>query len=502
MSSQFSSGRVEYFSATDARWIASQIVAKDLSGSVQIDKYPGVWITPEEQKSKLRPITQPSSHGAPAPSSPPAAQGTSKSPATAMPAQGIRTVDIRTRPSQDRSPHAAVTSTASLTTAHHYRSGSGAGTVTSAVAGGSPSAANKSNADSQSGFPPMMVTSETPRQRVLPHCNPVDSSCSQERHPFMRFGPPPAAIPGAAELLSSKAAPNPVPQPRSAGVWSGAEVSNENTTPKVDAGNGAASAEAAASELPNGEPVAYDEWGRLSIVRQINPETGAARTIVKNDDGTHRIFGEHTVASLTGSLKDEASKWVKKLSCRQLHGLTHEVGQRLLEGSSLYHGRLSQLEEIACHLNYAYFGLTADASEKELDLAYRKLAKQMHPDKNGGTEEAKKRFQFMKDRYEALKKRLREEDDSEDEELEHGGYLLDGTAPETGNEGTRGKKKKKKQDSDEEEKTDEKAGRIEYDPDNFDSMIKCVLKMTTQLKNIEIQMQELMKELERHKATD
>eukprot|EP00971_Amphidinium_carterae_P292925 5815792-Amphidinium_carterae.1 len=33
------------------------------------------------------------------------------------------------------------------------------------------------------------------------------------------------------------------------------------------------------------------------------------------------------------------------------------------------------------------------------------MAKQMHPDKNGGTEEAKKRFQDMKARYEALKER-------------------------------------------------------------------------------------------------
>jgi len=324
-----------------------------------------------------------------------------------------------------------------------------------------------------------MITSESPTQSVSPHYNPVDSLGSQEQHPFMRFRPPPAAFPGAAELLSG----------------------NAETTPKVYAGSGVASAEAAAAELPKGEPIAYDKWGRPSIVRQINPETGAARTIVKNDDGSHRVFGEHTVASLTGSHKDEASKWVKELSGLQLRGLLHEVGQRLLEGSRLYHGRLSQLEEIGEHLNYACFGLTADATDKELDLAYRKLAKQMHPDKNGGTEEAKRRFQFMKERYEALKRRRSEEDDSqEDEELEHGGCLLDGTAPETGNEGTRQKKQKnKKQDSDEEEKTEEKAGRIEYDPDDPDSMVKCVLEMTNQLKNIEIQMQELMKELDKTK---
>merc|ERR1719356_1620277 len=65
------------------------------------------------------------------------------------------------------------------------------------------------------------------------------------------------------------------------------------------------------------------------------------------------------------------------------------------------------------HLNYIYFGLTADASDKDLDNAYRKLAKKMHPDKNGGTEEAKKRFQQMKERYEAIKRKRNEEGDSE-----------------------------------------------------------------------------------------
>lgn len=53
---------------------------------------------------------------------------------------------------------------------------------------------------------------------------------------------------------------------------------------------------------------------------------------------------------------------------------------------------------------------------------YRKLAKKMHPDKNGGTESAKNRFQAMKERYEALKKKIEEKVEKESKsEMSDGG---------------------------------------------------------------------------------
>merc|ERR1712151_893902 len=55
-------------------------------------------------------------------------------------------------------------------------------------------------------------------------------------------------------------------------------------------------------------------------------------------------------------------------------------------------------------LDYEYFRLSPDSSDKDLNNAYRQFAKQLHPDKNGGTEEAKQRFQLLKKRYERLKK--------------------------------------------------------------------------------------------------
>merc|ERR1712217_331561 len=64
---------------------------------------------------------------------------------------------------------------------------------------------------------------------------------------------------------------------------------------------------------------------------------------------------------------------------------------------------MGELEHLSDSANYEYFGLSPSATERDLDNAYRQLAKKMHPDKNGGTEEAKMRFQAMKERYEALK---------------------------------------------------------------------------------------------------
>merc|ERR1739848_197217 len=64
----------------------------------------------------------------------------------------------------------------------------------------------------------------------------------------------------------------------------------------------------------------------------------------------------------------------------------------------------------------AFFGLDYQSTVKDLDKAYRKKAKLLHPDKNGNTEEAKLRFQEMKDRYERLRKRLLARKDALDAE--------------------------------------------------------------------------------------
>merc|ERR1711939_1166243 len=111
------------------------------------------------------------------------------------------------------------------------------------------------------------------------------------------------------------------------------------------------------------------------------------------------IFGEDDVLELARKAGKDAQESIVGFTDHQLRGLVHEVGQRLLVNSQLYHRRLEELKKLGDNLNYRYFGLEPGASEKDLDNAYRKMAKRMHPDKNGGTDEAKRRFQDMKERY-------------------------------------------------------------------------------------------------------
>jgi len=160
-----------------------------------------------------------------------------------------------------------------------------------------------------------------------------------------------------------------------------------------------------AHDFKSSDVVGYDENGEPLIVRTTDPATGSGRTIVLNRDGSQAVFGSSTVASLLSTTQESVAKWIDGLSMEQMRGLTHEVGQRLVESSVRYTYHKKQYDQLSDTSNYAYFGLNTNASDKDLDLAYRKMAKQMHPDKNGGTEEAKKRFQDMKARYEALKER-------------------------------------------------------------------------------------------------
>lgn len=156
-----------------------------------------------------------------------------------------------------------------------------------------------------------------------------------------------------------------------------------------------------------GEPVAYSEFGFPTIVRQVDDESGQARTIVQNEDGSHKVFGANTISSLTGSADDDAKRWLNALRNREMHGLVHELGKRLVGASQQYQQQRIQLEQLAHRGHYEYFGLQQGASEKEVHTAYRRMAKRMHPDKNGGTDEAKKKFQHMKERYERLKERFK-----------------------------------------------------------------------------------------------
>eukprot|EP00435_Cladocopium_sp_Y103_P012258 s411_g3.t1 len=236
--------------------------------------------------------------------------------------------------------------------------------------------------------------------------------------------------------------------------------------------------------LPSGEAIAFDEQGRMLIVRVTQP-TGERETVVRLPDGQQRTFDASSVKKMIESPAEEISKFLENLSNTELRGLVHEVGQRLLEGSRLYHSRLAELDRLGEMSNMKFFDLDEKATVRDLDNAYRKLAKKMHPDKNGGTDEAKQRFQAMKERYEALKKKLSE--DNVDKESE-------GRKNEEPKE-REPKEKNEKKDKNEDSNDDAKS--IEYDPSNKESMVSTVVKMAGQLKNIDVQMDILLKELSR-----
>jgi len=246
-------------------------------------------------------------------------------------------------------------------------------------------------------------------------------------------------------------------------------------------------------------------------VRHFNPEIEAYSTIVSDEDGSLKTFGDDTVAFLTNCSQEEMASWMEAFSCHQCRGLCHEIGQRLLEGSRMYHEGLDELEKLLDQLNYKYFGLNSNSSEKDLDNAYRRLARKMHPDKNGGTEEAKRKFQHMKERYEALKKKFSDKTgDAEDDETSQPQIHSIKDVKRCGPSGTRfgvHRRSCAKTSSNEKElheseaepsaesDVEEKTMRHEYDPKDKRSMMDYVSKMAQQLHAISEKTSSLMTEL-------
>jgi len=244
--------------------------------------------------------------------------------------------------------------------------------------------------------------------------------------------------------------------------------------------------------LPAGDPVAYDDHGLPMIVRQVDSGNGKMRHVVRNENGALKIFGESTIASLADSKEDDAQRWVDDLTDREMRALVCEVGQRLLSNSRLYEHFQSKLGELADASDYMYFGLEAGASDRDLDNAYRRLAKRMHPDKNGGTEEAKRRFQQMKERYEAIKVRR-----NRGKDREKGG---EGGGHGEGDEAERppGHGRQEAYDEDEACAKDEEQDRtIQYDPTDRQSLHKTVWKMLDQFKTMRRGLNDLTQQLKK-----
>lgn len=72
---------------------------------------------------------------------------------------------------------------------------------------------------------------------------------------------------------------------------------------------------------------------------------------------------------------------------------------------------------------YKILGVSPDASDEEIKRAYRRLAKQYHPDRNPGDAEAARKMQQINDAYERIKNPEKNRQSAGDQS--YGGYRYD-----------------------------------------------------------------------------
>jgi len=202
----------------------------------------------------------------------------------------------------------------------------------------------------------------------------------------------------------------PVPTPPAGDVPAPADAearhrSAEVAQPTQEAGLKTAEASSTdeAQETMRAKIVEVDEQGQPVIVREEDPNP---RTIVTNEDGSRRAFGEAIVKALLANDTNKVTAWITSMTDRTLRGLINELSERFFILQRQLLRRREQLKEQQRSRGLALFSLEEDCTAKDLETAYRRLARSMHPDKNGGTEEAKERFQTMRARYEELKEQF------------------------------------------------------------------------------------------------
>lgn len=175
---------------------------------------------------------------------------------------------------------------------------------------------------------------------------------------------------------------------------------NEDTSAPAASANVANEPASHSETTTKASLVEADENGKPVIVRQ------GERTVVTDADGRQRAFGKETVTSLLAQDKEKLYEWMSDLSGRHLRGLVNEISEQYFQMQDKLFKRREELEQRSKRLGFAFFGLPETCTPKDLDNAYRRFARSMHPDKNGGTELAKERFQAMRAKYEELKEQL------------------------------------------------------------------------------------------------
>jgi len=239
---------------------------------------------------------------------------------------------------------------------------------------------------------PVETEAKTVVKHVCPTCGLAFDSHEEAREHWLRehapnLSPKAAAAAAAGEKAEeAEAAPD-----KSASPVSEKEASSPERDP----------------DTMRAKIVEVDDQGSPVIVREEEP---SARTIVTNEDGSHRAFGEAIVKSLMSKEMDKVVAWITSMTDRTLRGLVNELSERFFVLQRQLLQRREQLKEQQRTKGLAMFDLREDCTTKDLETAYRRLARSMHPDKNGGTEEAKERFQTMRARYEELKEQFEQGD--------------------------------------------------------------------------------------------
>mmetsp|Transcript_103908 Transcript_103908/g.180557 ORF Transcript_103908/g.180557 Transcript_103908/m.180557 type:complete len:582 (-) Transcript_103908:265-2010(-) len=235
-----------------------------------------------------------------------------------------------------------------------------------------------------------------------------------------------------------------------------------------------------------------------SMKRIVNAKTGDAQTLVIDENGRTSTFSQETVSSvMTGafraarvlpdsprlasaSLKEQRitrdekgcikaiddesigeffddalmRKWIASLPKCHLKGFDQELRFRLSDIWTEYSKMKAEHADYLENADYIFFGLDKTSTLKDLERAYRKLAKLMHPDKNGGSDEAKAKFQDLKERYEKLKQKMKNRGCKEGkEEVERKELLDDGQ--EFGDDTVNDEEEEEESESEDEDGTDE-----------------------------------------------
>lgn len=137
---------------------------------------------------------------------------------------------------------------------------------------------------------------------------------------------------------------------------------------------------------------------------------GKARTVrIEDEPELNREDSDEKGAEGEATMR----RWISSLSVWHLKGFEQELLFRVSDIWKEYESCNTQLENYLENNDYIFFGLDRTARQSDLDKAFRRLAKLMHPDKNGGSEEAKAKFLDLKKRHEALGRKIQAQEDEE-----------------------------------------------------------------------------------------